>query len=63
MTEREESCVQVLEGLDDDAIVDALRFSNQWERLAKLRDKINEKLYRDMERIQRHLPQKPVEHG
>ena len=49
--ERKENCLLVLDGLDEQAINDALCFSDENQRLAKLRDGINAKLLRDLRRL------------
>ncbi len=47
----------VVDGLPDEYIDEALKFPNEWERLAKLRDGINQHLYRQLARIKATLPE------
>lgn len=49
--DRKENCTMALDGLDDGAILEALKFQNENERLAKIRDAINAKFLRELNQL------------
>lgn len=55
MTDKEQSCILVLDGIDEGDINIALYFSDKWDRLAKLRDLINAQLLRELAKAQQRV--------
>lgn len=53
--ERKDLCLLLLESLDDDDLIAVSFFTDPWERMAKLRDKINGELLRQLNRLKSHI--------
>ena len=51
MDDRKELCMRSLEGLSDNDLRIACSFSNDFERLAKIRDAINDELLRQVAKL------------
>lgn len=49
--QRAEWCVQALQGIDDNDLDECLKFADEWERLAKLRDLIQRQLMRALTKV------------
>lgn len=61
--DRNESCRLALEGIDDADLAVVLSFSDRWDRLAKLRDKINATLLQELEKAKRRVQEERAARG